>query len=342
MQQMMSMQHSDRSRSKILYVEWHLGNFCNYSCSYCPPGLHSGSAPWVPLATIERTVAKLVEVAGKRDQRCHFEFTGGEVTLIPYFDKLLKKLSSAGCNVSFISNGSRQLDWWQDVRDYLLGITLSFHIERASLNHFIRVATFLSESVRTHVNVAMLPNRFDECLDAAMTISAQTKDVTLSLKPLLVDFGSQLYSYSEEQMRIMADSEVRSALTRKLVSSRGGMEVMFVDGRAETMVPGKIIAKGLNRWSGWLCQVGVERLSISQTGEIYRGTCRQGGRVGQVENIDDFVLPYEGIVCRKLDCTCQADIMTTRCKRFLPTDMKVNAGPITGARAHDPETRSAS
>jgi hypothetical protein len=251
-------------------------------------------------------------MARARELRCHLDFTGGEVTLIPGFASLLKQLRDMGCMVSFISNGSRQLVWWQDVHQCLTAITLSFHIDRASLDHFIRVTQFLSQSVRTHVNVAMVPDRFDECEQAARSISSVTSNVTIALKPLLVDFGSKLYPYTEQQRQVMAESKIHTTMTRKLVSSRGRMEIEYSDGNSEHLDPGQLLAKGMNHWAGWLCKIGLERLSISRSGDIYRGTCQQGGVIGNVGSIEKFDLPVADVSCGQVSCHCLSDIMTTR------------------------------
>jgi hypothetical protein len=113
------------------------------------------------------------------------------------------------------------------------------------------------------------------------------------------------------------------------------MKVLYDDGTSENMVPGRMIVKKLNRWSGWHCQIGVERLSISQSGTIYRGTCRQGGAIGDVSSIDTFRLPAKAVVCGKLECTCQADIMTTRFKPFL----RIKPAPVVNlSDSNDSET----
>jgi organic radical activating enzyme len=265
-------------------------------------------------------VDRLAVLAQERGQTCHFNFSGGEVTFIDDFDVLLKRIHDAGCKVSFISNGSRPIDWWKEVKDYLTAITLTFHIERASLDHFIRVARFLSETLRVHINVTVLPDRFDECVEAAKQIAAQANDVTITLKPLLVDFRSQLYPYTEEQHKMLAEVKLHSRLTRKIVSSRGQMRMNYRDGEVNAMDASHVLANGLNRWSGWNCNIGIERLYIVHSGDIFRGNCEQGGKIGHVQAIDEFRLPRLPVACSRLSCDCISDVMTTRWKHVLARD----------------------
>ena len=39
----------DEKRNNALWIDWTLGNSCNFSCSYCPDNLHDGTANWVSL-----------------------------------------------------------------------------------------------------------------------------------------------------------------------------------------------------------------------------------------------------------------------------------------------------
>lgn len=63
----------------------------------------------------------------------------------------------------------------------------------------------------------------------------------------------------------------------------------------------------------WICGIGTESIEIKSNGDMFRGTCRVGGKIG---HIDDEVwnLPTEFIMCDKGQCTCVADIKSTRYK----------------------------
>jgi hypothetical protein len=66
-------------------------------------------------------------------------------------------------------------------------------------------------------------------------------------------------------------------------------------------------------FSGWQCGIGLESFDIKSNGDIYRGTCHVGGKIG---HIDDEVwdLPKDFVECNKRNCTCVADLKTTRYK----------------------------
>jgi heme/copper-type cytochrome/quinol oxidase subunit 2 len=66
-----------------------------------------------------------------------------------------------------------------------------------------------------------------------------------------------------------------------------------------------IIVKGLNNYKGWSCWAGLDMLSIDMWGDIYRSECKQGGKLGNLEN---YTLPTEPITCPANKCSCLSDI----------------------------------
>ena len=66
-------------------------------------------------------------------------------------------------------------------------------------------------------------------------------------------------------------------------------------------------------FEGWICGIGLESIEIKSNGDMYRGTCRIGGKIGHVDD-EVWNLPNDFIVCDKSSCTCVADIKSTRYK----------------------------
>lgn len=64
-------------------------------------------------------------------------------------------------------------------------------------------------------------------------------------------------------------------------------------------------------FEGWICGIGLESIEIRSDGSIYRGVCKVGGPIGHV-NDEKWNLPTDFIVCNKKQCTCVADVKSTR------------------------------
>lgn len=306
------MDHSDPQRANVLFVDWLITNACNYACSYCPSSLHDGTLPAQEPGTVIRFCERLIDLCTPRKQQVCFQFTGGEVTLMPELLMVLDAISALGAQVGLISNGSRQLSWWRQARDKLNFVVLTYHPERASAIHICAVARFLSERIRTHVNVATPPNFFDHCVGVASMLEQSCQNMSITLKPMFIEFGTDLYRYAPEQMRIFREREFKPALTRPLMSTRGEMLATFEDSSTMQLPATAFITRQINNWRGWSCNVGIELLSIKPSGEVYRSLCQAGGQIGHVSSPESFALPDNPVLCPHTICTCQTDIMVSR------------------------------
>ncbi len=305
-------EHSDPQRSDILFVDWLLGNQCNYSCSYCPSSLHDGSRPWQHLELVLAFVEHLGGACRARGKSPCFPLSGGEVTLIRDLLLLLSRIKELGGQVGLISNGSRDLAWWEKAREHLDFAILTFHPEQGNSEHTRRVAAYLSETTRTHINVAAPPSHFDASVRVAEMLERECSNISITLKPMLIDFGTELYPYTDAQMRIFQERQFKPANTRIDASVRGEMIAQFDDGSACQLPATAFLTRGINRWRGWQCNAGIELLSIDEGGSIFKGLCRQDGQIGHISRPDLFNLPISPALCARDTCVCQTDIMVTR------------------------------
>lgn len=84
-------------------------------------------------------------------------------------------------------------------------------------------------------------------------------------------------------------------------------------GRAKGYSQEELLARKLNTWQGWYCAASVENMFVTADGIIYGATCRQGGMLGNVNDID-FQLPDNWIKCEKSFCACGTDMMLRKSK----------------------------
>jgi organic radical activating enzyme len=311
MKHVIRIEHQNPAVSRITLVDWCFGNICNYACSYCPETLHDGSIGWADYAAIVRFCKRLISHYTSVGQSLFFQFSGGEPTLYPRFLELSDYLRDRNCKVGIISNGSRKVDWWGKASGLLDNVVLTHHIEFVDIDHFIQVVQFVSRKVRTHVNVTMHPDQFDACLTNAFHIADVCSDITLTLKPLLINFGSIMFTYSEAQKDVLSNTHFNIRRTRPSEASRGAMRRLYIDGTSDIAKASQLIVSNENRWAGWSCNVGLELLAIDYAGDVYRGVCRQGGRIGGIAD-DETEFPDGPIICQKPVCHCVTDIMTTR------------------------------
>jgi hypothetical protein len=301
--------HENPKNAQWLFVDWTMGTACNYKCSYCPPELHDGRRAFPQPERVVAFANTLAAHSEKLQRAVFIQFTGGEITLYSHLPFVLKELKARGIHCGLISNASRSLACWREIAPWLDAAVLTHHIEFADLDHFREIARMLSEQIRTHIQITMLPSRFADCLESAQAIRAACPRAFIGLKPLRKSFGAELYDYTPEQLETLRRPPVAPACDPLPGGVRGRM--LLREGTSSAAFSaGQILACGLNHWHGWRCYAGQELLAISAEGEIYRGLCRQGGSFGNMNAT--YVLPVESVVCEHRSCSCLTDIMTTK------------------------------
>ena len=69
----------------------------------------------------------------------------------------------------------------------------------------------------------------------------------------------------------------------------------------------------LNKWKDWYCGIGIRYLYIFFDGDIFKGVCKVGGRLGNIYT-DQFPLEKNWIQCPRNLCSCGADMAVPKAK----------------------------
>ena len=296
-------------------VEWTLGNKCTFACSYCPSVLHDGSAGWHD----HEKLTTFLDVChdhyhGYLGREVIVQYTGGEPTVYPKFKKLIAYAHERGIMQSMISNGSRTVRFWKEIVPFFAKIHLSYHGEFVDPEHFIEVAKVIEPVTDLHINMLMLPNRFDEILKVAARLRNECPNANIQLKPLQIGFGEELYPYTATEKMILNTMHSFSArAVSKGGLPSGALKTTNEDGTTDIIASNALILAGANKFSGWTCNIGLDTLNVDMWGEIRGGLCRVGGSYGNIYE-GDYTLPAEPTICNKEWCTCHLDIMVTKHK----------------------------
>jgi len=306
--------HNNPAHNDWFVVNWCLGNTCNFKCSYCPEDLHSGSVKWPDVEQVKNFMTRVAEQVAPK--KVYYTFTGGEVTLYKHLTEICQHAVSLESKVGIISNGSRTLRWWDDNKQYFDHVCLSFHSEFADVDHFGEVVKLLHNDVRTHVNIMMSPEKFNFCVDVANKIR-KLGNITMALQPLLHDLGDTLFDYNEvqkvifyRQYELISKNIKYDELFKINDTCRGIMKMIKEDGSKLVSSSHRFISHKANDWSGWKCYAGVEQIAVDFSGDILRGWCAVGGKIGNI--FEDFEIPKEPIICNKTMCHCNFDITSTK------------------------------
>lgn len=310
MSEVVSIIHDNPFAEDQVEIEISLGNTCNYACSYCPADLHDGSLGWIEIDHVKRFLDRVdAQYAGKS---VLIQYTGGEPTVYPGFESLLQYGKDLGFHHSIISNGSRTIRFWEKFGSYFDKVHLTYHQEFADLDHFQKVVEVLSQHVLVHVNFTMIPERFEEIYESASKL-ATLFNVSLTLKALRINFQSELYPYEPEQLKRMKAFR-GTGVYKPSSHHRGMMRKVYADGTQEPKAPSNFIVDGDNQWLGWKCWIGIQQMCVKPNGDLYRGICKVGGKLGNIR--EEYTFPDEPVICNKQHCSCVTDVMNRKERIF--------------------------
>ena len=307
--------HHGALAKESININWCLTNICNFSCRYCPTTLHNGTQRGLKFQIVANAIDEIIE--HYRRKKIFFEFTGGEVTYYKRFLDIARHVHSRGAALGIISNGKRELAFWQKLNPYLDHICLSYHPESKYAEHFLEIVGFLNEVTTVHVNIMMMPEFFDDCADLANQVCS-IRGVSLALQPLYVNMTGEKFAYSAQQTEILKKQV--GALPSKLDYSpdfkgrkayRGPMRFETPDGGCDIYSTPEILARNLNNWKGWHCYAGLENLVIDMEGNIRRAWCQSPNIfIGNI--LTGVSFPDSPVVCAITNCHCGFDMMCTK------------------------------
>ena len=280
-------------------VEWNLGKRCNLDCAYCPAEIHDNHSPHTNIKVLLDAVDALAEIG----KPIRVSFTGGEPTIHPDFEDLIKHARQRLEWINVTTNGLRQPIWYAEapVDHYVFSLHFdNEHWERA-MDHIMLFAQHNENMDRIpfQVNVMAHHKHMDRVRLAVARFHGH--DIKYAVRRIRWTekhdwFDDMRYDAKDLDWILKTDASV---LPNCVVDYEDAPEVL--------MHANDIIKKNLNQFEGWKCSAGVESLMINWDGEVHRATCRVGGSLGNIYE-GDFEPPEEWVTCTRKFCTCAADI----------------------------------
>jgi hypothetical protein len=277
-------------------INWMLHDHCTSECSYCPTRLRGGPIPKGILDYMAVTT-KLIDHYDSLDRKINWTFGGGEPLDMFDFPMMLKLCKERGGNVELTTNGGKLwLDWWA-IEPHIDQLHLTYHYwQNLNLIRFI-IQAFHKANKHIKVIVPMRPDHFEEDLTRALAIESEF-NIIVSKAVLYneADRAFGMFFYDDHQISIM--------LGKESVQERKQDRVITVAERFE---------KAVNispSYTGQLCNLGIERLTISHTGWVRGSNCNttQFGNIWE----HDFALPAHPQRCVMVSCIDGLDQQITK------------------------------
>lgn len=303
-------------------VEWKLHDKCNYNCSFCGDENKLGRMGWFDHETNKKIVDSIAN--SKTNKPLWVQLTGGEPTLYPKYLDLLKYMKEKGLLIKMISNASRTIRWWKELRDAKVvdNIAFTFHSEqKADYKHVAEVSNlFLEEETVTVIAVTYVASSLSYALEGTEYLIENTGSY-VSMNAMDFDsFRIDETMVSEEQFnKILNDYNLaygklmnvkkKSPIPREWYPV-ATTNVTYNDGSTQNKDVTQMMKLGENRFKGWLCEAGMDTMHIDGN-KKFRGGCRRDATTFEPDKLTFFDKPF---ICDVADCYCAMDMITTKIK----------------------------
>lgn len=295
-------------------VEWMIGNTCNFNCSFCPNEFKSGDRKWFDFAVYQSIINKIIKES--QDKKVWFKISGGEPSLYPKLIELLRYIKDQGHYTYLITNGSRTMRYWKEVKDAqcIDLIAFTYHPEQTSdIDHMVKVIDlFLDVPTITIVNITCLPSKFKEAVEAYQTFYTQC-NTYVSLQQINDSEG--LSKYTPGQLKIVQLYGLNHSESTKIKTPsnipveykyhNGQVKYIYSDGRVRQDHSNNFIKQGEDNFAGYKCYSGITNLRIDYD-NIQRAVCG----IGEKWSVSSPTLfKTSPVICTQNTCTCSLDII---------------------------------
>lgn len=289
---------------------WVLANTCNFTCSYCPDHLHANTYRF---PTLTQAIKVFDTFRGNKNNKVYYELVGGEPTLWPKLQDYIKHINDDNTFIELGSNGSRTARYWDNFKIPVDFLYLSFHPEQADENKFIETIESVHTRMRTHVTILLVPKLWDKCKRFFEKIFYERVDLKINVTFTLVrpNFSEEPEPYNDE-MKKYFDMPKKN---RAILNTKDFPHIIKYNDL--NLHWRKFQYHKFNNFKGMHCYIPTDRLYIRYNGDIYYGTCQEGGLLGNIYKDNYDLSRKEPVICSKTSCGCKLDALVKKTGTYI-------------------------
>lgn len=304
-------------KQPVFYVFWHLTDFCNWKCSYCPDHLHSGDYAmgrrdgYPTDDEVNRFIDLVIE--NLRGRTLWLTLSGGEPTVHPMFSTIIKRLKPYGI-IGINSNGSRPLKWWKGLEELPSGCTFSLHNEYVNkLPQLNELCHYLADNdVDLQFNLVCDPSNWDSVVKMYDMIDQRFNNCIICwpVHDKAQIRNRHVSNYNEEQQAWMKRQQSRFLKNKSIFNPYTSLAI-FDDGKSsplKLLSETKLKLEGLNRFNGWSCDVGIDSINVNYDGQVWTSICKYQN----LGRLDNFKLLEQSGTCSFEICIHPADLAVNK------------------------------
>ena len=257
-----------------LLINYELHNVCNYRCSYCFSGSNDGQYKWptfdLALLNLKHLISYYQKHANK--QKIQLNLLGGEPTLwpeLPKFCQALKDEYTDNISIMITTNGFRDTSWWREYGSCFDHVLISCHPEYVNELHIIEVSDMLYK-MNVHVDTLVLmdSSRWNRAIEIVNNL--KTSECEWAIIVSRVTHESSSYTllqeeYLETYLKRIPNLEWYQTVQKEYKYS---VFVTHDNDTIEQVSKIHLLSKNLNHFKQWLCNVGVDNITIKFTGYV--------------------------------------------------------------------------
>lgn len=311
--------------SDVLEIRFFPSDLCNFNCSYCFAGSHDGVYRYPKdVETVTSNFKKLIKFYKDNFNKNKFRIMiagGGEPTLWPDLELFCKSLKETyDVYITVVTNGSRSLRWWKENASFFDDIVLSCHNEFVDIDHYIAVGdTMFEAGAKVTGLMVMDALNWPRCVSYIEKMMKSKYPWFIEAKPVVDAPGRGVDVYTAEQLNYIGMKRIPNSewLFNRLDDYKIYESVILFDNNtAKVMKPGEIITNKFNYFKGWDCNLGIESISISSSGNI-SGSCGINPfnkELNIFSDTFDINFTINTVSCPYEKCVCQPDTHISKLK----------------------------
>jgi organic radical activating enzyme len=303
-------------------------------------------SPFVDPQQSKQFIDTAISWADSNNKKIKWSLTGGEPFLDPSLFDIVKTLSDSTTTeqINIITNGSLPLSHYEKFAGLVAGITFSVHLERstAEIQKIINTMIELTQQQQIFVscNLMFLPGKQKEIEEIVLQLQQHRVNFVLrritpdlevdqeSLTPFVApnkfkkslelksvdqqsDNKQQWISLRDQQFTNLSqdyysDQELEYLTTINTQPVWQNMGVWHGSDQYQEINTDLLKSLRKNQFQNWTCYAGVDSMFVDFDGYIYRGVCREEGRIGHIRDWAGFLT--QPVTCSRNNCGCNQDI----------------------------------
>jgi MoaA/NifB/PqqE/SkfB family radical SAM enzyme len=303
----------EQESNSAFYLTWIINNICTNQCSYCSSDLYTGKNHNYDWDNARKFFDILFEKYGK----VFCSIAGGEPSLSPFLPEIVKTFHDRGSGVNITTNGAKTVNYWETISPYISTISFSWHPQFVDPK-FLQKVLAAGKNTRVSVKIMMYRDYWQQAVDA-FNYYKNIQEINNITPVRIYDWGNNIdreaHEYEDYQLEWFdKNTSVFFKIPRQPYDDPSKNLKFYLDNDTIISKPNiaNYINQGYTHFKNYTCEIGIKHLYVDWRGDVYRGNCLVGNRIGHIDSPESIQWPSGPIICDKDLCSCATDVIINK------------------------------